>query len=330
MRRFSLLIALAARRRPRARGRRQRCLPDVLRLPGRPELPLRGRSAGGHRARRVDARERRPDHDQLVRRGAFASREREERPRSKVPARRRRRGHPDGEQRGHGGSRHDLGHAEVGERRQGPERGAEEHERPQATSRRRWPAAIPGATPGIRTPASSPCGTSRTSSSSSRRSSTRRGSRSRPATYAKLYQAGYSGFKAGNSKALVGIGETSPRGRDKPSPGGGAGQPFARQVRRARREGEQEAQVRRLVDASVLDRAQGEGDAEGQVAERHAREPEAARDEPRHVVRPEEHPDLDHRIRLPDAAAASRRRLLRRRRRRTRSRPSRSPRRTRA
>jgi hypothetical protein len=40
-----------------------------------------------------------------------------------------------------------------------------------------------------------------------------------PATYAKLYQAAYSGFKAGNSKVLVGIGETSPRGRDKPSPG---------------------------------------------------------------------------------------------------------------
>jgi hypothetical protein len=40
-----------------------------------------------------------------------------------------------------------------------------------------------------------------------------------PKTYAKLYQAAYSGFKTGNSTAFVGIGDTSPRGRDKPSPG---------------------------------------------------------------------------------------------------------------
>jgi aryl-phospho-beta-D-glucosidase BglC (GH1 family) len=40
-----------------------------------------------------------------------------------------------------------------------------------------------------------------------------------PQTYARLYQAAYSGIKSGNPSALVGIGETSPRGRDKPSPG---------------------------------------------------------------------------------------------------------------
>jgi aryl-phospho-beta-D-glucosidase BglC (GH1 family) len=40
-----------------------------------------------------------------------------------------------------------------------------------------------------------------------------------PANYAKLYQAAYSGIKAGNKDAKVAIGETSPRGRDKPSPG---------------------------------------------------------------------------------------------------------------
>jgi hypothetical protein len=40
-----------------------------------------------------------------------------------------------------------------------------------------------------------------------------------PKTYAKLYKAAYEGIKAGNKSALVGIGETSPRGRDKPSPG---------------------------------------------------------------------------------------------------------------
>jgi len=40
-----------------------------------------------------------------------------------------------------------------------------------------------------------------------------------PFTYAKMYRAAYSGIKAGNRRALVAIGETSPRGRDKPSRG---------------------------------------------------------------------------------------------------------------
>ncbi len=35
-----------------------------------------------------------------------------------------------------------------------------------------------------------------------------------PAIYAKLYRAAYAGIKAGNARALVGIGETSARGRD--------------------------------------------------------------------------------------------------------------------
>ena len=37
-----------------------------------------------------------------------------------------------------------------------------------------------------------------------------------PSNYAKLYQAAYSGIKAGNPLAKVAIGETSARGRDKP------------------------------------------------------------------------------------------------------------------
>jgi hypothetical protein len=40
-----------------------------------------------------------------------------------------------------------------------------------------------------------------------------------PAAYAKLAAAGYAGIKAGNSTALVGIGETSSHGRDKPLAG---------------------------------------------------------------------------------------------------------------
>jgi hypothetical protein len=42
-----------------------------------------------------------------------------------------------------------------------------------------------------------------------------------PATYARIVRAAYAGIKAGNRSALVAIGETSPRGRDRltPSPG---------------------------------------------------------------------------------------------------------------
>ena len=40
-----------------------------------------------------------------------------------------------------------------------------------------------------------------------------------PAAYAKLYRAAYAGLKAGSPTAQVAVGETSPRGRDKPSPG---------------------------------------------------------------------------------------------------------------
>ena len=36
-----------------------------------------------------------------------------------------------------------------------------------------------------------------------------------PFIYAKLYQAAYTGIKAGNRRALIGLGETSARGRDK-------------------------------------------------------------------------------------------------------------------
>jgi hypothetical protein len=40
-----------------------------------------------------------------------------------------------------------------------------------------------------------------------------------PANYAKLFKAAYAGIKSGNSLAQVAIGETSPRGRDKPVKG---------------------------------------------------------------------------------------------------------------
>ena len=75
-----------------------------------------------------------------------------------------------------------------------------------------------------------------------------------PAIYAKLYRAAYAGIKAGNSRALVGIGETSARGRDRylgkqgtqetESPG-----KFAR----AAVEAEAGAALRRLVAPPVSD-----------------------------------------------------------------------------
>jgi hypothetical protein len=40
-----------------------------------------------------------------------------------------------------------------------------------------------------------------------------------PLNYANLYRAAYSGLKGGSPGAQVGIGETSPRGRNRPSPG---------------------------------------------------------------------------------------------------------------
>ena len=43
-----------------------------------------------------------------------------------------------------------------------------------------------------------------------------RGKSLAPANYARLYAAAYAGIKAGNSRARVAIGETSPRGSDKP------------------------------------------------------------------------------------------------------------------
>ena len=44
----------------------------------------------------------------------------------------------------------------------------------------------------------------------------RRGRSVAPANYAKLYAAAYAGIKAGNPRALVGMGETSARGTDQP------------------------------------------------------------------------------------------------------------------
>jgi len=56
-----------------------------------------------------------------------------------------------------------------------------------------------------------------------------------PRLYAKLYAAAYSGIKAGNARALVAIGETSARGRDRKTAGSGSVSPgkFAELVAKA-------------------------------------------------------------------------------------------------
>jgi hypothetical protein len=47
----------------------------------------------------------------------------------------------------------------------------------------------------------------------------RRGRSVAPANYARIYAAAYAGIKRGNARALVALGETSARGRDRPSRG---------------------------------------------------------------------------------------------------------------
>ncbi len=54
-----------------------------------------------------------------------------------------------------------------------------------------------------------------------------RGKPKSPLVYAGLARAGYAGVKAGNSRALVAIGETSPRGRSKPTTQHGVQQTLA-------------------------------------------------------------------------------------------------------
>ena len=115
-----------------------------------------------------------------------------------------------------------------------------------------------------------------------------------PAAYAKLAAAGYTGIKAGSSKALVAVGET-PRTvatRRRPAPPTRYPPASSRSSSPRRTE----TQVRRLGTASVPVPREPEADPEGEVAERDARVLPAVRDVTRHVVRSQEHP-VDHGVR---------------------------------
>ena len=80
-----------------------------------------------------------------------------------------------------------------------------------------------------------------------------------PSIYAKLYLAAYKGIKAGNPLAQVAVGETSNRGRNKPSERQRLGR--AGDVRPAARRGRSEAAVRRLGDAPVPDHSAPRADS---------------------------------------------------------------------
>ena len=126
-----------------------------------------------------------------------------------------------------------------------------------------------------------------------------------PAIYAKLYRAAYAGIKAGNSRALVGIGETSARGRDRYlGRAGHAGDRVAGQVRRAAVAAAAGSQVRCLVAPPVSDLDQREAAREDPLAERDALEHAAVRGLARPVVQAEDR-HLGHRVRHPDEAGAA-------------------------
>ena len=122
-----------------------------------------------------------------------------------------------------------------------------------------------------------------------------------PAAYAKLAAAGYAGIKAGQPEGT---------GRDRRDLVQRQGQAeagldrldHAGHVREAGRAGEQEAQVRRLGAASVPGAGQSGAGTEGALSERRLQHDEAVREGPGQVVRPQEHPGLDHGVRERDEA----------------------------
>ena len=121
-----------------------------------------------------------------------------------------------------------------------------------------------------------------------------------PFTYARLYRAVYAGLKAGSPTAEVGIGETSPRGRDKALAGriqdSMAPATFARLAlhRAATRA------VPGVPPPSVLD-PRRRPDAEGPVPERPSHAAAAVLAGPQEVVQ-EERQRLDHGVRVRDEA----------------------------
>ena len=122
-----------------------------------------------------------------------------------------------------------------------------------------------------------------------------------PAAYAKLAAAGYAGVKAGNPKALVAIGETSSSGRDKKKAGASdavAPGTFAQMVAKANKKLKFDAWAQHPYPVPV-----------NQKPTQKVRWPNVALTSlPKFetsldtLVRAQEHPDLDHRVRQRDKA----------------------------
>ena len=122
-----------------------------------------------------------------------------------------------------------------------------------------------------------------------------------PAAYAKLAAAGYAGIKAGNSKALVAIGETSSNGRNKRKAGAtDSVRPgtFAEGVAKANKHLKFDAWAHHPYPVPVNQKPTQKvlwPNVSLSVAAE-------VRDVARQVVRPQEHPGLDHGVRQRDEA----------------------------
>ena len=137
MRRVTQLFLLRGSRSTAVTGGRERSATHVRRLPRRPELPLRGTARGDARPGARHERDDRAHARDLGERRPHASGERLEPVRPRLPLRRPRRARAQHAGARHGGPDHDLGHAEVGERRQDAELPADADERPDRVLARR-------------------------------------------------------------------------------------------------------------------------------------------------------------------------------------------------
>ena len=254
-------------------------------------------------------RARRAHAGRLVERRADPAGARRQSVRPGVQARRRRRPRPPGAAARHGRADHDLGHAGLGER-QAPARTACPPGSPTSPpSPRRSRRATRAATPGYPAVRYWTVWNEPNLQQFLAPQFTPSGGDAAPALYAKLYRAAYRGIKAGYPAALVGIGETSPWGRDHLGRRHVAADPLAR---RASPSSSPQADPKLPFDAWAH---HPYPTSLGLPPEQKSRWPNvvadvaaALLDGARRLVPPHVDADLDHRVRLPDAAARSVRR----------------------
>ena len=98
-----------------------------------------------------------------------------------------------------------------------------------------------------------------------------------PAEYLKIYLAAYQGIKSGNPQAMVAVGETSNRGRNKPLVPDVPRHGRARDLRAHALAARPASSVRRLGDAPVSDRSDPRPDGKRGLPERDADEAQPVR-----------------------------------------------------